>query len=166
MRTKASLIAAPALALGFVPVASPPAPAVAASPRWDGAERAVVRRINHQRARHGLRRVRRSRALARAADYHSREMVYGNYFAHSSLGGGSFATRIQRFTRAPRVGETLALVPRCRRRTSRRIVSMWMHSRAHRVILLSRRFHRVGVGRRTGDLGSLHGCVVTADFSR
>ena len=41
---------------------------------------------------------------------------------------------------------------------------MWMNSPGHRAILLSSSFRRVGIGKRTGDLGGDRACVVTADF--
>ena len=46
----------------------------------DGLERSVVRKINRHRAAAGLRPMQMSAALARAADYHTREMLVGNYF--------------------------------------------------------------------------------------
>jgi uncharacterized protein YkwD len=146
-------------------VVSVPA-ATAATPRMDRLERAIVRGIDRRRAHAGLRAMRPSASLARAADHHSREMLAGDYFAHSSRNGGSFATRIRRYTHASTVGETLAWTTRCGRRAARRVVSMWMHSPPHRAILMSTRLHRVGIARRTGRLGSRRACVVTGDFAR
>jgi uncharacterized protein YkwD len=168
MRFVASLVpavtVAAALVVGLMLV---PVPAAhAATPRMDAMERAVVRSINRHRASAGLRRMHRYRALGRAADVHSREMLAANYFAHESRNGGSFAARVHRFTRVRRVGETIAMVPRCGRHAVHRVVSMWMHSPPHRAILLSRRLHRVGVARRSGRLGGARACVVTADFAR
>ena len=129
-------------------------------------ERAVVRSINRQRAHHGLGHVRGSSALARAADYHSWEMLDANYFAHESRGGGSFDARVRRFTRRRALGETLAMLGGgCRRGMATRVVRMWMNSPGHRAILLSPAFRRVGIGARAGSLGSGRACVVTADFA-
>lgn len=141
-------------------------PASAAGPRLSHTERAIVRSIDRHRAAYGLHALRASSGLARAADFHSREMLAADYFAHSSRNGGSFATRIHRFVHARQVGETLAFLSSCRYRPAHRIVSMWMHSPPHRAILLSRGFRRVGIGLRTGRMGSHHVCVVTADFAR
>jgi uncharacterized protein YkwD len=168
MRSTASLsrVACAAALLGAVllaPAAALAPRAVAATPRMDGMERAIVRAINRHRASAGLRPMRAARSLARAADYHTREMLAGNYFAHPSIDGGSFAARIHRFVRARAVGETLAWSTRC---GARRIVSMWMHSPPHRAILMSHGLHRVGIGRRTGSLGGGRVCVVTGDFAR
>jgi uncharacterized protein YkwD len=145
----------------------PAAPAAAAGPRLGKTERAIVRTIDRKRAVHGLHAVRPSRALARAADFHSADMLRANYFAHSSSNGASFGARIHHFVRAARIGETLALVSSCRsRRAAHLVVRMWMQSPVHRAILLSGSFHRVGVALRRGRLGGRHACVVTADFAR
>lgn len=146
-------------------LASAPA-ARAATPRMDRLERAMVRAINRHRAAAGLGRLHRYRPLARAADRHSREMLAANYFAHTSRNGGSFATRIHRYTHIQTLGETIAMVPHCGRHAAHQVVSMWMHSPPHRAILLSGRFHKVGIARRSGRLGSMRACVVTADFAR
>ena len=129
-------------------------------------ERAVVRSINRQRAHHGLGHVRGSAPLARAADYHSWEMLDANYFAHESRDGGQFDARVRRFTRRRALGETLAMVGGgCRRGMAKRVVRMWMNSPGHRAILLSSAFRQVGIGARAGSLGSGRACVVTADFA-
>lgn len=165
MRFVASLIAAVA-ALVAVALA-PAAEARAATPRFDRPERAVVRAIVRQRARAGLARVHRSRRLARAADYHSREMLAADYFAHTSRNGGPMERRLRRFSHSHRLGETLAMIGgRCGRHFARRVVRMWMHSPGHRAILLSPDFRRVGIGRRTGHLDGRRACMVTADFSK
>jgi uncharacterized protein YkwD len=142
-----------------------PAIAAAASPRLDNRERAIVHRINVERANHGLSAVKPNKRLARAADYHSWEMLDANYFAHESRNGGSFDARINRFTHKHALGETLAMASgRCGRGTARRIVGMWMNSPGHRDILLSSTYSLVGVAARAGSLGGTKACVVTADF--
>lgn len=131
--------------------------AEAGGPRLGSGERAVVRAINGARRHHGVRPLRGSRPLARAADAHSRRMVVTDSFAH-----GDFGRRIRRRTNARRTGETLAMASRC---TPRRVVRMWMNSSSHRAVLLSGRFSRVGVGARVGRLGSQRACLMTADFA-
>jgi uncharacterized protein YkwD len=136
------------------------------SPRLDRSERGLIRAINHQRGAVGLRPVRASRRLSRAADYHSVEMAYGNYFSHGSRDGGSMERRVRSFTSSHAVGETLAMLGGgCRRHIGRRVVGMWMHSSSHRAILMSGRFRRVGVARRGGTLSGNRACMVTADFA-
>ena len=92
-------------------------------------------------------------------------MLDANYFAHSSRDGGPFDARIRRYANPRALGETLAMLGGgCGRRSPRRVVRMWMHSPGHRAILLSGRYRKVGLARRTGSLGGTHACVVTADF--
>lgn len=128
------------------------------------AERAVVGKINAQRRAHGLRRLRRSRGLGRAANVHSGAMLRGDFFGHDSANGTSFGTRVRRFARFGTLGETLAHLPRCGRPEAGRVVQMWMQSPPHRAVLLSPSFRYVGIGARRGSLGGGRTCVVTADF--
>jgi uncharacterized protein YkwD len=137
----------------------------AAKPHVDTKERAIVRAINKQRARHGLAKVRTSRRLARAADFHSWEMLDADYFAHESRDGGSFDRRVRRYAKHRSLGETLAMLSGCGSKgAARRVVGMWMDSPGHRAVLLSSTYRRVGIGKRAGRLGGRRACVVTADF--
>ncbi len=135
-----------------------------AKPRVDGKERAIVRSINHQRARYGLAKLHTSARLARAADFHSWEMLDADYFAHESRDGGGFADRVRRYARHQALGETLAMLGGCGRHSARQVVRMWMNSPGHRAVLLSSSYRRVGIGKRVGNLGGGKRCVVTADF--
>jgi uncharacterized protein YkwD len=163
MRTVASLTLAFGCLLAAL-FATPLTGTAAAKPSLDGKERAIVRAINRQRSKHGLSKLRTSRRLARAADYHSWEMLDANYFAHESRDGGPFDQRVRRFADHRAVGETLAMLGGCGRRSPGKVVRMWMNSPGHRAILLSGSFRRVGVGKRKGDLGGSRACLVTADF--
>jgi uncharacterized protein YkwD len=163
MRTVALSTLACACLLALLSVTSLTTTA-AAKPRVDGKERAIVRAINHQRSRHGLAGLRSSRRLARAADFHSWEMLDANYFAHESRDGSSFDERVRRYADHNALGETLAMLGGCGHRAARKIVRMWMNSPPHRAVLLSGSYRRVGIGSRTGNLGGNRTCVVTADF--
>lgn len=163
MRTVASLTLAFSCLLA-AQFASPLTGVAAAKPSLDGRERAIVRAINRQRAKHGLSALRSSRRLARAADFHTWEMLDADYFAHESRDGAPFDQRVRRFARHRAVGETLAMLGGCGRKAVRKVVPMWMNSPGHRAILLSESFRRVGLGKRTGDLGGDRACLVTADF--
>ena len=162
-------VARTTLAFGCLLAAISALPAAAAanrSARLDNRERAIVRSINHQRAKYGLVPVRANARLSRAADYHSWEMLDANYFAHTSRNGGPFDERVRRFANKRALGETLAMLGGgCGRGTAHRVVQMWMNSPPHRTILLSGTYRRVGIGKRVGSLGSSKACVVTADFS-
>ena len=163
MRTVASLTLAASCLLAAL-FTTPITATATAKAGVDARERAIVRAINRQRAKHGLSNVKSSRRLARAADYHSWEMLDADYFAHESRDGGSFADRIRRFANHRTVGETLAMMSRCGAKAARRVVRLWMNSPSHRAILLSSTFKRVGLGKRTGDLSGSQACLVTADF--
>jgi uncharacterized protein YkwD len=156
-------------ALGCLLAATCAIPAVAtatSSARLDSKERAIVRSINHQRAKYGLPGVKPNPNLSRAADFHSWEMLDGNYFAHASRDGGPFDERVRRYVNKRALGEVLAMLGGgCGRGSAHRVVRMWMDSPGHRAILLSPSYRRIGVGKRVGSLGSSKACVVTADFS-
>jgi uncharacterized protein YkwD len=163
MRTVASLT----LALGCLLAALFTIPSIAAASgkaHIDSRERAMVRGINDQRARHGLAAVRISSRLARAADHHSWEMLDANYFAHTSRNGESFDNRVRRYANHRALGETLAMMSGCGGGSARKVVQMWTNSPGHRAILLSSAFRRIGLAKRTGNLGGSQACVVTADF--
>ncbi len=142
------------LALSFA--AAAPA-AQAGGPRIDRGERTVIRAINRARSSYGLHRLLANRRLAHAADAHTRNMLRSNFFSH-----GAFSRRVHRYVHFRRIGETIAMTSRCSARTA---VRMWLNSPGHRAVLLSRRFRRVGVGRRLGRLGTTRACIFTADFA-
>jgi len=134
--------------------------------RHDRTERYLISEINRVRGAHGLPHYSRSRALSRSADYHSWDMLHGNFFAHASSNGTPFEGRVRRYTRAARLGENLAWVPGVRRRgVVRRVVGMWMNSDSHRAALLATDFAKIGVARRTGTIGAARVTVFTADLA-
>jgi len=146
--------------------ASASVPGVAdASARIDAVERRIIRLINDERAKLGLRRLRPVWSLARAADFHSRNMLLGRFFAHASRNGTPAARRVGRFRRARSFGETLAYVSDVGLRAQASyVVRLWMASPGHRAVLLTPRFRRIGIGRRTGMLPTGPGTVFTADL--
>jgi uncharacterized protein YkwD len=112
--------------------------------------RATLCLLNHARARHHLKPLRRSRRLGRAARNHSADMARRGYFSHDSRSGASFLDRIRRsgyLRRAGRwaVGENIAWGTG-RLATPRAIVRAWMRSRGHRANILNGRFREIGVG--------------------
>ena len=131
----------------------------------DGAEYQVLVGINHFRAQHGLLPLRPSRGLTAAADAHSRDMLRRRYYAHNTLNGRSWNRRIKRYVRASLVGETLDLLfgPRGRRSDASIVVGDWIHSPAHRAVLLTPRLRHVGVARAARRHG--RPVVFTADFA-
>jgi uncharacterized protein YkwD len=133
---------------------------------FDRVERSIVRKINAIRASNGLGRLRRNRPLARSSDFHCRDMLHANFFAHSSSNGQSFEQRVEQFRPSSRIGETLAFLPKGGGGSmAARIVDMWMNSPPHRASLLSPDFRRIGVARRNGTLAGQRVTVFTADFA-
>ena len=128
------------------------------------AERKVVKLVNGIRASHGLRRLRTSRALTRAAGRHTGDILRSDIFSHSSSDGTPMAARLRGYTGAAWVGEDIAWVSR-RRGVARAVVRMWMASPGHRAVLLAPAARRIGVGERWGRLGSAKCAVFTADLA-
>ena len=162
MRT--ALLACSAVICCCVLLAWQPAGAEAKGAALDRTERKVVRLVNRIRARHGLRRLRASRRLSRAANRHTRDMLRIDVLTHASSNGTPMGRRVRRYTHARWVGENVAAVWG-RRGGARQVVRMWMASPGHRAVLLSGAARRVGVGRAVGNLAGARSAVFTADFA-
>ena len=125
------------------------------------AKRTVVRAtlctLNAERDRYGLSPLKLNRKLSKAARRHARDMVRRDYFAHDSLGGGTFVDRIRhagymKGANAWSVGENLAWGSHDRA-APRAITEMWMTSAGHRANILSASFREVGIGLAIGAPG-------------
>jgi uncharacterized protein YkwD len=152
------------LAAAPVAAAGPAVPQTGAAVRLGHSERTIIRLVNGVRARNGLGRLRVSSALSRAAEQHTRDMLQHDYFDHASSDGTPFDRRVRSYANARTLGETLAALGQ-RRGGASTIVRMWMQSPPHRAVLLGSGFHRIGLARRWGTLGSDWRSVVTADFA-
>ena len=152
---------ATALAVGLTALGSTtPASAETASERQDSVERSVIKKLNALRAQHGLRRLRSSRGLARAADAKSGAIAATGDFSH-----GPMTTRVRRFVRAESVGETIAWLPAALGGDAGAAVAAWMGSPGHRATLLSPRYARIGVGRRAGAPGGNPAVIFTVNVA-
>jgi uncharacterized protein YkwD len=159
-RVLAVLAAACALSLALTPSAfaaraCESANAVPAKAAKRTIVRATLCVLNAERERHGLRPLKLNKRLSKAARRHARDMARRNYFAHDSLGGGSFVDRIRRtgYLRGARrwwVGENLAWGTHDRS-APRAIARMWMKSPGHRANILSPSFTEVGIGLALGS---------------
>jgi uncharacterized protein YkwD len=85
-----------------------PAAATAAAPTLDSEEQALRTQINAYRAAHGLRALRISAPLTRAAEWMSRDMVTHDYFDHIDSRGRDYMRRILAFGFRGTKGENLA----------------------------------------------------------
>jgi uncharacterized protein YkwD len=142
------------------PIASPAFASANSRHGLTGRERHLVRLINQVRRTAGLRPVRVSSDLVRAARQHSHDMLVNNYFAH-----GQAVSRICRFlTGARLVGETLAWGTGTLG-TPQSTLDRWLASPPHRAVLLDPAFRLIGVGRAHGRfLGNNGAWLYTADF--
>jgi uncharacterized protein YkwD len=126
--------------------------------------------INAERRTRGLRILRSSGRLSKAARRHSRDMARQHYFSHRSPDGTTFPERVRRtgYLHAANdwlVGENLAWGTRASG-TARQIVRMWMASPSHRRVLLTRSFRDVGLGVEWGvpDRQLAGGATYTVNF--
>ena len=145
--------------------------ATAASPALAGGRvyrHRLLVAINEVRAEHGLKPLRASRGLHRAAQRHSADMVARDYFGHTSPTGSTLSYRILHsgfiYWGQWWAGEDLAWGTGTYG-TPRATLRMWLASPEHRAILLSTRYGLIGLGRATGSFLGHSGAVVwTADF--
>lgn len=107
--------------------------------------------VNAERSRRGIHRLRYDRRLSRIGASHARDMVRRGYFSHSTPDGRDLYERVAATGYARtrrrgrwRVGENLAW-GRSHESRPAAIVAAWMRSRSHRRIMLSRRFHQIGI---------------------
>lgn len=111
--------------------------------------------INEERVDRGLSALRTNAKLAKAAEGHVRDMVDHQYFAHDSLDGRRFSTRIKQAGYVPAgarwfVGENLAWGTGAYG-TPRGVVTAWMGSPGHRANILEAGFKEIGLGIVTGN---------------
>ena len=134
------------------------------------ARHAVVCQINKKRHRHGLNGVASKHALRKAGKRHSKYMQRHNCFAHQCPGERDLVGRINATSYLPcncrwRVGETLAWAAKGGG-TPSAIVRAWMHSPAHRHVLLDGQLKNVGIGLIWGSPSNpgARAATYTADF--
>jgi uncharacterized protein YkwD len=124
--------------------------------------------LNAQRRAHGLRPLRLDSKLGRAASGHAHDMVNRHFFAHNSLNGATFASRIKRtgWTRSRRswtIGENIGWGGGSLA-TPRAMVSAWMHSAGHRANILASAFKVIGIGIANGAPTGGDGATYATDF--
>jgi uncharacterized protein YkwD len=130
-------------------------------------EGSVLERINGARKASGLRILRVSSGLRKAATAHARWLTRTGSFTHTAPNGASPTKRIRRYYRGKLVGETLLWgSPTV---DAEQALRQWLASPAHRNVLLDRRFREIGVGavsaeNAPGTYGGLDVTVVVADL--
>ena len=109
--------------------------------------------VNKRRAKHGLGRLSFDSCADGTAENWAQRLAARNEFFHQSM--GDVLDRCRAFY----AGETLgkgAISPH-------RLVYLWMHSPAHRAVLLSKHAKRIGVGAYVDASGAW---VTAANFTR
>jgi uncharacterized protein YkwD len=137
----------------------------AMSAEADAVSLQVAHRINALRAQHGLQQLALDGRLARAGVAQSSAMMSRRSLSHGS-NGRERLTALCRRMGAKTVGETIGWIRyRSPARQAASIVRWWMRSPPHRAALMSPNFKRIGVGRRTGRVGSMKVVWFSADMA-
>lgn len=126
--------------------------------------------VNATRAQHGLRALRSSARLNRAADAHSADMVARGYFAHVTPEGRSVTDRVRATgylggSSDWALGEDIGWGTGSAS-TPASIFQAFMNSPPHRRVILSRAYREVGVGVAPGvpAAGEGSGATFVLDF--
>ena len=106
-------------------------------------EQEVVRLVNEQRAKNGLKPLTENWELSRVARYKSQDMADNRYFSHTSPTYGTPFQMIRAFGLFYRTaGENIAYG----QRTPQAVVNAWMNSSGHRANILNGSYTQIGVG--------------------
>jgi uncharacterized protein YkwD len=112
----------------------------------------MVAKMNAQRARHGVGPLGMSAHMNRGAHKWARFLMRRDWLGHASL------------SRAHAKGEIIEMHGGRKAKVSGAIRG-WMGSSAHRAILLSSRYHTVGVGKSSGKFGGKRTTIWVARFN-
>lgn len=135
--------------------------------------RATLCLLNAERTNRGLRPLRASGELRKAATAYSRTMVRKRFFDHVGPDGSTMLSRIRQGTGYLgrgvsdwALGENIGW-GQGPLSTPQAMVRMWMESAGHRDNILNERFRHVGIGVATGaprNIGSARAATYTTDF--
>jgi len=142
-------------------------PAIAsAGPPLNSYEQQLVTCINQVRAQHGLSTLRVNPALVNSARTHSADMGQHKYFNHNVPGGETWQARVIRsgYTlrgyKSWKAGEDIYWGAGLKS-SPVLAVDAWMHSAAHRAVILAKGFRDIGVGAvQAPDGGGQASCPV------
>ena len=110
-------------------------------------EKEVIRLVNVERTKNGLKALTYNWELARVARYKSQDMKDNRYFSHTSPVYGSPFTMMKNFGITYRTaGENIARG----QATPQAVVNAWMNSSGHRANILNASFTEIGVGYVSG----------------
>jgi uncharacterized YkwD family protein/spore coat assembly protein SafA len=106
-------------------------------------ENEVIRLVNIERSKHGLRPLTANWELSRVARIKSQDMKNKGYFSHYSPTYGSPFDMMKKFGfKFYSAGENIAMG----QRTPQEVMTAWMNSPGHRANILKADFKEIGVG--------------------
>ncbi|MCY6353656.1 CAP domain-containing protein [Clostridium sp. ZS2-4] len=116
-------------------------------------ENEVLRLVNVERGKQGLKPLKANWQLSRVARYKSQDMIDKNYFSHTSPVYGSPFNMIKNFgINYRRAGENIAYG----QRTPAEVMKAWMNSPGHRQNILNPNYSQIGVGAAKAKNGQLY----------
>jgi len=121
-----------------------PTPTPEPQPTPGDFEQQVLDLVNQERANAGLQPLTFEPLLAQAAETHSENMAFQDFFSHTGADGSTFSDRIQAtgFQVQGRSAENIAVGYT----TPEAVVEGWMNSPGHRENILTPEFTQLGVG--------------------
>lgn len=116
-------------------------------------QKEVVRLVNVERSKKGLKELSFNTKLSNVATLKSQDMINKNYFSHTSPTYGSPFDMMKQFNISYRAaGENIAKG----QRTPAEVVNAWMNSQGHRENILSPNFTEIGIGVAKSPNGTLY----------
>ncbi|MCY6372293.1 CAP domain-containing protein [Clostridium ganghwense] len=116
-------------------------------------ENEVIRLVNVERSKKGLKPLKANWQLSRVARYKSQDMINKNYFSHTSPVYGSPFDMIRNFgINYRKAGENIAYG----QRIPNEVMTSWMNSAGHRQNILSANYAEIGVGISKNSKGQLY----------
>lgn len=128
-------------------------------------ESTVLKLINAERTKRGLKKLALSTKLRTAARRHSKDMASNDFFSHTGSNGSSMTDRILKAGfKYSAAGECL-YAGNGDLKTPKAAVQAWLNSPGHAAIMLSPNYTHVGIG-YIYDKTSPYGGYYTADFGK
>ena len=116
-------------------------------------QKEVVRLVNVERAKVGLKELSFNAELSNVATLKSQDMINKNYFSHTSPTYGSPFDMMKKFNISYRAaGENIAKG----QKTPAEVVKAWMNSQGHRENILNSKYTEIGVGVAKDSKGTLY----------
>ena len=116
-------------------------------------QKEVVRLVNVERAKVGLKELSFNAELSNVATLKSQDMINKNYFSHTSPTYGSPFDMMKKFNISYKTaGENIAKG----QKTPAQVVNAWMNSQGHRENILNKNYTEIGIGVAKDAKGTLY----------